>query len=439
MINKNQQYYQKNIETMSFEDIKQLQSKRLVAQIQYVWDNVPYYQEKMKEIGISPNDIKGIEDLSKLPFLTKEDLRNNYPYGFLAKPLEECVRIHSTSGTTGKRVIAFYTKKDIDILDECCARAVVAAGGTKSDIVQIAKGYGLFTGGFGLHGGCNKIGCLILPMSTGNTERQIQFMIDLQATVLCATSSYAAHLADTLEEKGLADKTKLRFGIFGAESWTNEMRFAIEQKLGIKAYDIYGLTEISGPGVAFECIEQDGMHINEDHFIAEIIEPKTGEILKDGEMGELVFTCITKEAFPLIRYRTRDLCILTRKKCSCGRTHIKMSKPMGRCDDMLIIKGVNVFPSQIESVLMDYGMPPYYQIIIDRIKNTDVFDINVEMTNDMIEQPDFDQNQFEKQIKKSLKSMLGISVNVNLVEPKSIERSEGKAVRIIDKRNLYKK
>lgn len=430
-------YYQPEIETMPVEQIKALQSERLVKQVKHVWDNVPYYRAKMEEKGVTPDDIKGIEDLHKLPFLTKDDLREAYPYGLLAKPLSECVRIQSTSGTTGKRVVAFYTQHDIDLWEDCCARAITAVGGTNEDVCQVSYGYGLFTGGPGLNGGSHKVGCLTIPTSSGNTDRQIQFMTDLGSTILCCTPSYAAYLGEAIEEKGVKDEIKLKAGIFGAEAWTEEMRRDIEQKLGIKAYDIYGLTESSGPGVSFECEEQTGMHINEDHFIAEIINPETGEVLPEGEKGELVFTSITKEAFPLLRYRTKDLCILSRKPCSCGRTHIKMRKPMGRSDDMLIIRGVNVFPSQIETVLLSEGMTPNYQIIVDRVNNTDTFDINVEMSQEMFSDNLAEVTAKEKQLVDSLKSMLGIQAKVHLVAPKSITRSEGKAVRVIDKRKLY--
>lgn len=430
-------YFQPEIETMPVEQLKQLQEERLLKQVRHVWDNVPYYRAKMEEKGVTPDDIKGLEDLHKLPFITKDDLRDAYPYGLMGKPLKDCVRIQSTSGTTGRRVVAFYTQHDIDLWEDCCARAITAVGGTNEDVVQVAYGYGLFTGGPGLNGGSHKVGCLTVPMSSGNTERQIQFMSDLGSTILCCTPSYAAYIGEMIEEKGFKDKINLKAGIFGAEAWTEEMRHDIEKKLGIKAYDIYGLTEISGPGVAFECEEQTGLHINEDHFIAEIINPETGEVLPEGEKGELVFTSITKEAFPLLRYRTKDLCVLTRKKCSCGRTHIKMCKPMGRSDDMLIIRGVNVFPSQIETVLLNEGMTPNYQIIVDRVNNNDTFDINVEMSQEWFSDNLAKVTTKEKQLVQSLKDMLGIHANVHLVEPKSITRSEGKAVRVIDKRKLY--
>ena len=433
-----QRYYQKEIETMPVEEIKKLQSEKLVKQVRHVYDNVPYYRNLMDEKGVTPEDIHGIEDLHKLPFLTKADLRDAYPYGLLAKPLSECVRIQSTSGTTGRRVVAFYTQHDVDLWEDCCARAIVAAGGTNEDVCQVAYGYGLFTGGPGLNGGSHKVGCLTLPMSSGNTERQIQFMTDLSATILCCTPSYAAYIGETLKEQGYTpDQIPLKAGIFGAEPWTEEMRRGIEKTLGIKAYDIYGLTETSGPGVSFECCEQTGMHINEDHFLAEIIDPDTGEVLPEGSKGELVFTSLDKEAFPLLRYRTRDICVLSRKKCSCGRTLIKMAKPMGRSDDMMIIRGVNVFPSQIETVLLKEGYEPNYQIVVDRVGNTDTFDVNVEMNPDKFTDTVSGITEQERALANAMKVMLGINPKVHLVAPKSIVRSEGKAVRVIDKRKLH--
>ena len=433
-----QNYFQKEIETMPVEDMKKLQSEKLVKQVKHVYENVPYYRDLMDKKGVTPDDINGIEDLYKLPFLTKADLRDAYPYGLLAKPLDECVRIHSTSGTTGKRVVAFYTQHDVDLWEDCCARAIVAAGGTNEDVCQVAYGYGLFTGGAGLHGGSHKVGCLTLPMSSGNTDRQIQFMQDLGSTIICCTPSYAAYIGETLQEQGIGpDDIPLKAGIFGAEPWTEEMRRNIEKTLGIKAYDIYGLTETSGPGVAFECSEQTGMHINEDHFLAEIIDPDTGEVLPEGSKGELVFTALDKEAFPLLRYRTRDICVLSREKCSCGRTLIKMAKPMGRSDDMMIIRGVNVFPSQIETVLLNEGYQPNYQIIVDRKGNTDTFDVNVEMNADQFTDTVSGVTAKEKALANAMKIMLGINPTVHLVAPKSIVRSEGKAVRVIDKRKLH--
>jgi len=433
-----ERYYQKEIETMSREDMRALQSERLVKQVRHVWDNVPFYRAKMEEKGLTPDDIKSVDDLSKLPFICKDDLRDQYPYGLLAKPLSDCVRIQSTSGTTGRRVVAFYTQNDVNLWEDCCARAITAAGGTKEDVCQVAYGYGLFTGGPGLNGGSHKVGCLTLPMSSGNTERQIQFMMDLGATILCCTPSYAAYIGEALREMGYKpEDNKLKAGIFGAEPWTNEMRRDIEKSLGIKAYDIYGLTETTGPGVAFECSEQTGMHINEDHFIAEIIDPDTGEVLPEGEKGELVFTSISKKAFPLLRYRTRDICVLNRKKCSCGRTLIKMSKPMGRSDDMMIIRGVNVFPSQIEAVLLKEGYSPNYQIIVDRVNNNDTFDVNVEMTPELFSDTVKGTQAAEAKLMEAMHNMLGIRPKVHLVAPKSITRSEGKAVRVIDKRKLH--
>ena len=431
-------YYQPEAETMPVEEIKRLQSEKLVKQVKHVYENVAPYRKKMDEKGVKPEDIKGIEDLYKLPFIEKSDLRDSYPYGMLAKPLADCVRIQSTSGTTGKRVIAYYTQHDIDLWEDCCARALVAVGADREDVVQVSYGYGLFTGGPGLNGGSHKVGCLTIPMSSGNTERQLQFMIDLNATVLCCTPSYACYLAESLKEKGYTpDTIPLKAGIFGAEPWTAEIRKNIEEGLGIKAYDIYGLTEISGPGVSFECEEQTGMHINEDHFLAEIINPETGEVLPEGEKGELVFTCLDKEAFPVLRYRTRDICVLNRKKCSCGRTFIKMAKPMGRSDDMMIIRGVNVFPSQIETVLLNEGFTANYQIKLGRVNNNDTFDVYVELPPEQFDDSVKVISAKEKNLQAALRTMLGISPTVHLVPPKTIARSEGKAVRIIDERKLH--
>jgi phenylacetate-CoA ligase len=416
--------------------MRKLQSERLAGNVRHVYENVPYYRKMMEDNGVGPEDIKSVDDLPKLPFLTKDNLKDAYPYGLLGTPLSEAVRIQSTSGTTGKRVVAFYTQNDIDIWDECCARAIVAAGGTKDDVVHVCYGYGLFTGGPGLNGGSHKVGSLTLPMSSGNTERQIQFMCDLGSTILCCTPSYAAYLTETIVDQGLRDQIKLKAGIFGAEAWSEEMRRDIEARLGIKAYDIYGLTEITGPGVSFECSEQTGMHVNEDHFIAEIIDPDTGDVLPEGERGELVFTCISKKAFPLLRYRTRDICVLSRKSCSCGRTLIKMSRLMGRTDDMLIIRGVNVFPSQIETVLMNCGFAPNYQIVVDRVRHTDSFEVLVELTPEMFSDTIKEISTRENELVTAMRAMLGISPKVTLVAPRSIARSEGKAVRVIDKRKI---
>lgn len=430
-------YYQKEIETASREQLRSIQNERLAATVRRVWENNDFYRKRMEDAGLTPEDIRGIDDLHKLPFLTKDDLRECYPFGLMSAPLADCVRIHSTSGTTGKRVVAFYTQHDLDLWEDCCARALTAAGATNEDICQISYGFGLFTGGAGLHGGSARVGCLTVPMSSGNTDRQIQFMMDLGSTILCCTPSYAAYLAECIEERGLKGQLKLKAGVFGAEAWTNEMRRDIESKLGLKAYDIYGLTEISGPGVAFECSEQNGMHINEDHFIAEIIDPNTGEVLPEGSKGELVFTSISKEAFPLLRYRTRDICILSRDACSCGRTLVKMTKPLGRSDDMLIVKGVNVFPSQIEMVLLSKGLTSNYQIIVDRQKTTDTIEVRVEMTPELFSDTINSLHSKEVEISDALKSVLGIYAKISIVEPKSIIRSEGKAIRVIDRRKLY--
>ena len=431
-------YYQEEIETAPREEILRIQNEKIVRQVRRVYDRIPYYRRLMEEKGITPDDIRSVDDIRKLPFLTKDDLRECYPYGLLGTDLKNCVRIQSTSGTTGKRVVAFYTQKDIDIWEDCCARAIVAAGGTEEDVVQVSYGYGLFTGGPGLNGGSHKVGCLTLPMSSGNTDRQIQFMTDLHTTILCCTPSYAAYLGESLAERGFRpEDNDLKAGIFGAEPWTEEMRRNIEQSLGIKAYDIYGLTETSGPGVAFECEDQSGMHINEDHFYAEIIDPETGEVLPEGEKGELVFTSLDKEGFPLLRYRTKDICILSRKKCPCGRTHVKMSKPLGRSDDMMIIRGVNVFPSQIEAVLLKEGYAPNYQIVVDREHNSDTFDVYVEFTAEQFSDKIADLQNMEKSLGAAMRSMLGIGPKIHLVPPKSIQRSEGKAVRVIDRRKLH--
>lgn len=432
-----ERYFQPEIECASREQIKAWQDERLVKQVRHVWDNVPAYRKKMEEMGVTPEDIQSSADLYKLPFTSKADLRDNYPDGLVAVPRSKCVRVHATSGTTGKRVMAFYTQHDIDLWTDCCARAITAVGGSEEDVCQIAYGYGMFTGGIGLDQGSRRVGCLTVPISSGNTDRQIQFIRDLGTTILCCTPSYAAYLGESMHEMGMTpDQIPLKAGIFGAEAWSEEMRQDIQKTMGIKAYDIYGLTELSGPGVAFECSAQSGMHINEDHFIAEIIDPDTGEVLPEGSKGELVFTSIDKEAFPLLRYRTRDICILKREKCSCGRTLVKMCKPMGRSDDMLIIRGVNVFPSQIETVLLNHGYPANYQIIVDRVKSTDTLDVQVEMTAEMFTDNVGEIERRQKQLVDGLRAMLGLAAKVTLVAPKSIVRSEGKAVRVIDKRKI---
>ena len=431
-----ERYWNENMECATKDEMKALQSFRLSQTVRKVYNNVPYYRERMEKAGVTPDDIHSVEDLKKLPFTMKQDLRDTYPYGLFAVPMEDVVRVHASSGTTGKQIVVGYTQHDLDVWSECCARALTAAGATNKDFMHVSYGYGLFTGGLGLHGGAEKVGMTVIPVSTGNTNRQINIIKDFGSTYICCTPSYALYLAETMEEMGITkDDIKLKAGLFGAEPWTEEMRHEIEEKLGLKALDIYGLTEIIGPGVAFECSEQSGMHINEDHFIAETIDPDTGEVLPEGTQGEIVFTCISKEAFPLLRYRTRDIGILKREKCSCGRTLIKMMKPAGRSDDMLIIRGVNVFPSQVESVLLQLGnTAPYYQLIVDRVNNTDTLEIQVEISPEMFSDTVKSLEDQEKIIKSAVESTLGIAAKIRLVEPKTIQRTEGKAIRVIDKR-----
>ena len=431
-------YFRKEIETASRETLENIQSERLVKTVKRVYDNVSAYRKRMDEIGLKPEDIRSIKDLNKLPFTYKQDLRDNYPYGLFACDMKDVVRIHASSGTTGKQTVVGYTKNDIDMWAECAARALVAAGADENDIVHVSYGYGLFTGGLGLHDGATKLGAAVIPASTGNTRRQLQMFKDFGSTVLCCTPSYAMYLGDSLTEYGMTkDDIKLKAGVFGAEPWTPAMRDQIQEKLGIVAHDIYGLSEIAGPGVAFDCECQNGLHINEDHFIPEIINPETGEVLPYGEQGELVFTCISKEALPLIRYRTRDISSLTIEKCSCGRTFVRMSKVTGRSDDMLIIRGVNVFPSQVESVLLTIKeVAPYYQLVVDRKNNLDALEVLVEMNEQIFSDSVKAIEAVEAEIRKKLDSVLGISAKVTLVEPFSIERSEGKAKRVIDKREL---
>lgn len=431
-----ERYWNENMECATKDEMKALQSFRLSQTVRKVYNNVPYYRERMEKAGVTPDDIHSVEDLKKLPFTMKQDLRDTYPYGLFAVPMEDVVRVHASSGTTGKQIVVGYTQHDLDVWSECCARTLTAAGATNKDFMHVSYGYGLFTGGLGLHGGAEKVGMTVIPVSTGNTNRQINIIKDFGSTYICCTPSYALYLAETMEEMGITkDDIKLKAGLFGAEPWTEEMRHEIEEKLGLKALDIYGLTEIIGPGVAFECSEQSGMHINEDHFIAETIDPDTGEVLPEGTQGEIVFTCISKEAFPLLRYRTRDIGILKREKCSCGRTLIKMMKPAGRSDDMLIIRGVNVFPSQVESVLLQLGnTAPYYQLIVDRVNNTDTLEIQVEISPEMFSDTVKSLEDQEKIIKSAVESTLGIAAKIRLVEPKTIQRTEGKAIRVIDKR-----
>ena len=431
--------YQPEIECMPREEIKKLQSERLVKQVRKMYERVPLFRQRMQEKNLTPEDIKGVEDLSKLPFSYKSDLRDQYPYGLFAEPLENIVRVHASSGTTGKQIVVGYTKNDLQIWADCVSRMIYAIGGSAKDRIQVSYGYGLFTGGLGAHYGAENIGATVIPTSAGNTARQIQTMVDFGSTILCCTPSYALYLGEEICEKGIVNQLSLKAGIFGAEPWTEDMRHAIEEKLNIKAYDIYGLSEVLGPGVAYECECQDGMHICEDHFIAEIIDPDTEEVLPYGSQGELVFTTITKEGFPVIRYRTRDICTLDTVPCKCGRTHIKMRKPAGRSDDMLIIRGVNVFPSQIEEVLLKIGgsVTPNYQIIVGRENNTDTLDINVEMSNDIFADDMKSIAAIESRIVSELRNVLGLGAKVHLVTPKSIIRSEGKAKRIIDNRKLY--
>ena len=432
-------YFNKKIETLPREELKKIQDEKLVWQVKRSYENVECFRNRMNEMGLKPEDINGIEDLHRLPFSYKSDLRDYYPYGLFATPMSDVVRVHASSGTTGKRIVVGYTKKDLDMWADCVARILAGAGIGKNDIIQVSFGYGLFTGGFGLHAGAEKVGATVIPMSSGNTALQIQTMIDFGATAICCTPSYALYLGEEIEKLGVKDQLKLKVGIFGAEPWSEEMRVQIEEKLGVKALDIYGLSEVLGPGVSYECTEQSGMHICEDNFIAEIIDPDTGEVLPYGEKGELVFTSLTKEAFPVIRYRTRDICSLNATPCKCGRTHIRMNKPQGRTDDMLIIRGVNVFPSQIEEVLLKVSgglITPNYQIIVDRVNNTDTFDVNVEMSEAFFADEIKSIEKTEKLISEQLKSTLGIGTKVHLVNPKTITRSEGKAKRVIDKRKI---
>lgn len=432
-------YHQQALECMPREELKALQSQRLCAQVRRMYERVECFRKRMEEKGLTPQDIHGVEDLSKLPFSYKKDLRDYYPYGLFAEPLENIRRVHASSGTTGKRIVVGYTENDLRMWADCVARMFRAIGVGEKDVVQVSFGFGLFTGGFGAEAGAERVGATVIPISSGNTAMQIQTMIDFQATVLCCTPSYALYLAEEIERLGLKDLLRLKAGIFGAEPWTESMRREIEQKLGIRAYDIYGLSEVLGPGVSYECECQVGMHICEDHFIAEIIDPDTGNVLPEGSTGELVFTSLTKEGFPIIRYRTRDICSLNYAPCPCGRTHLRMNKPSGRSDDMLIIRGVNVFPSQIEEVLLKVSggkITPNYQIVVDRVSNNDTFDVNVEMSEQLFSDDIKSIERIEKEITADLRSMLGIGAKVHLVNPKSIERSEGKAKRVIDRRRL---
>ncbi len=430
-----ERYWQKEIETASREQIEAWQSERLVSTVKRVYENVPYYRDMMDKAGVKPEDIKSREDIVKLPFTCKQDLRDTYPYGLFAVPLKEVVRLHASSGTTGKQIVVGYTKNDLEIWDDCAARQLAATGADENSVVHVSYGYGLFTGGLGMHGGSQRIGATTVPVSSGNTQRQLTIMQDFGSTVLCCTPSYAMYLAETAEKQGIPlENFKLKAGIFGAEPWTDEMRLEIEKRLGLEAFDIYGLTEIIGPGVAYGCHAHDGMHVNEDHFIIEVINPETGEPVAEGEQGEIVFSCITKEAFPILRYRTRDIGSVKYEKCSCGRTFVRMSKPCGRTDDMLIIRGVNVFPSQIETVLIKMGYLPNYQIIVDTKDNMDTLAVKVEMGEQHFDDVVKEIKRRESELANELKSLLGVAAKVILCAPNSIERSEGKAKRVIDNR-----
>lgn len=430
------EYYNKDIECMPLVAKKEIQSERLREVVKLVYENVPTYRKKMEALNIKPEDIKSIDDINKLPFTTKQDLRDNYPFGMFAKPKSEIIRLHASSGTTGKLTVVGYTQKDIDVWAEVCARALVACGGSKESTVHIAYGYGLFTGGLGMHYGAEKLGATAVPVSAGNTARQIQLLKDFEADIICCTPSYAIYLAEELEKAGLKPSDlKLKAGIFGAEPWSNEMRLEIERKLQIKAFDIYGLSEISGPGVAVECEYQCGAHIQDDHFYPEIVNCETLEQLPYGEVGELVFTTLSKEGIPLIRYRTRDITALDNEVCECGRTTVRIKRVTGRSDDMMIVRGVNVFPSQIESVLFNTAeIAPHYYITLDRVNNLDMMKIDVELSPDV----NFDEvkviENIRKKVTNEIASAIGITANINLVSSGSLKRSEGKAVRITDNR-----
>jgi len=430
-------YYNSEIETASREYMQAIQSARLIKMVYNCYNNVPFYKQKFDEIGLLPQDIKSIDDIRKLPFTVKQDLRDNYPFGLFAVPKEKLVRIHASSGTTGKQTVVGYTKGDVERWSEGCARAIAAAGGSKSDYIHVSYGYGLFTGGLGLHYGAEMIGATVIPVSSGNTGRQVQILQDFGSNIICCTPSYAMFIGETIKEMGVdASELPLRAAICGAEPWSENMRKEIEKSLAIKAYDIYGLSEIAGPGVAYECCEQNGMHICEDFFYPEVVDPETFEPLPDGMFGELVFTCIGKEALPLVRYRTRDISSLTHEICACGRTLVKMQKPRGRSDDMLIIRGVNVFPSQVEHVILALGMEPNYQIVVDREHNLDVMTVKIEMSESLFSDSVRQIEETEHRIRAALQGTLGVAATVHLVEPRTLPRSEGKAVRVIDNRKI---
>lgn len=430
-------YFNPDVELASRDYLRAVQSARLIKMVENCYNNVPFYKKKFDDIGLLPGDIKSIDDITKLPFTIKQDLRDNYPFGLFAVPNEKLVRIHASSGTTGKQTVVGYTQHDVDVWAEGAARAIVAAGGTKGDKIHVSYGYGLFTGGLGLHYGAEKLGATAIPVSSGNTHRQMQILQDFGSDILCCTPSYAMFIGESLKAAGVdSSKIPLRVGIFGAEAWSENMRREIEKSLNIKAYDIYGLSEIAGPGVAYECCEQSGMHICEDYFYPEVVDPDTLEPLPDGKYGELVFTCIGKEALPLVRYRTRDITALSHEKCACGRTLVKMLKPKGRSDDMLIIRGVNVFPSQVEHVILSLGMEPNYQIVVDRVNNLDVMTVKIEMSDALLSDSVRKVEDQENRIKAAMQTTLGVSAKIKLVEPRSLPRSEGKAVRVIDNREI---
>lgn len=432
-----QNYFDPAIELASRDYLHALQSARLIKMVENCYNNVPFYKKKFDEIGLLPGDIHSIDDITKLPFTIKQDLRDNYPFGLFAVPRAKLQRVHASSGTTGKQTVVGYTAHDIDVWAQGAARAIAAAGGKKEDYIHVSYGYGLFTGGLGLHYGAEKLGATVIPVSSGNTKRQMQILQDFGSDILCCTPSYAMYIGESLKEAGIDSATlPLRAGIFGAEAWSENMRREIEKSLNIKAYDIYGLSEIAGPGVAYECSEQTGMHICEDFFYPEVVDPQTLQPLPDGQFGELVFTCIGKEALPLVRYRTRDITALSHEKCACGRTLVKMLKPKGRSDDMLIIRGVNVFPSQVEHVILSLGMEPNYQIVVDRVNNLDVMTVKIEMSESMLSDSVRRVEDQENKLKSAMHDTLGISAKIKLVEPHSLPRSEGKAVRVIDNRKI---
>ena len=424
-------------ECMDREELRKLQSARLVKAVDRVYHNVPYYRKKMQQLGLEPGDIRGLEDLEKLPFTTKDDLRDNYPFGLFAVPQSEIVRIHASSGTTGKATVVGYTRKDLEIWSECVARALTMAGVSKDDIIQVAYGYGLFTGGLGAHGGAEKLGATVVPMSTGNTKKLTTMMIDFGATAIACTPSYLLHIAETLEEQGDIPNIKLKSAICGAEPWTENMRLQIEEKLHIHAHDIYGLSEIMGPGVACDCEYHKGLHVFEDHFLPEIVDPETLKPVAPGEIGELVFTTITKEGIPMIRYRTKDLTNITYEKCECGRTIARIGRFKGRSDDMLIIRGVNVFPSQVEAALLELGeTTPHYMMIVDRVNNLDTLEIQVEVDEKFFSDEIRELEKLTKKIGHAIQQAIGLSAKIKLVEPKTLERSMGKAKHVIDNRKL---